>query len=150
MYCVIIGTRTDFRNGGICYDFLSCNSPEIAIKKLFNYHKSNCSGNINCNNCYIYDKEQKEIMRGESECRIYCKKCLVDEELQEEYCSKCKYCENCDECVAKQCDECVTYCDNCEFDGTLRDLKIPDYEESHIRVKIFRTDKEIDIYGNWT
>lgn len=150
MYCVIIGTRTDFRNGGTCYDFLSCNSYETAIKKLSDYHTSNCTGNINCKNCYTYDKEQLKIMRGESDCRMYCKKCLNDEERQEDYCSKCKYCEQCEECVPKKCDKCIVYCDSCDFNSTLCDLQIPDYEGSFIGVKIFMTTNEINAYDNRT
>ena len=147
MYCVIISTRTDFRNCGSCYDIISCNSYDSAIEKLFTYHNTKCSGFIDCKNCYFYDVEQKELLKSESECRQYCQKCINNEPLQANFCSDCKYCGECDNCNVIKCEKCDIYCDNCKFNGELKDFDMPDYEYEKIKLKIYYTDVEIEKYG---
>lgn len=150
MYCVIIATHVSYRNGGYCYDIMSCNSLESAKNKLLTYHNSQCKGNLMCGNCFFNDNEYRETMKGESDCRKYCKKCVKCDERQEEYCSKCKYCENCSGCIMKKCDQCNLYCDACDFKyDNLENFIISedDNDGDYVRVKIHMLESEFEKYG---
>jgi len=138
------------------YDFLSCESHESAIKKLSDYHNLNCSGYINCRNCYYYDEFEQDAMKADSKCRKYCDECMENNDVyekccQEEYCSKCKYCGKCEKCVVKKCENCDIYCSKCNFNGKLSDFSIMCYNKGELKiktiVKIFMMDKEIERYN---
>lgn len=123
MYSVIIATRTNFRDSGMCYDFFSCESHTNTLNKLKEYHDKMCEGKHyrECNNCNFHD----EIDKIYSPCRIFCDKCKINNgcnnQTKYKECQNCDYCNYCDNCTIYKCKkECFLQCYFCGFnDNTL-------------------------------